>query len=42
MFSPWHAWAFDVRTGVCPDNPDLRLTTYEVKVEDGRVMVGVE
>lgn len=42
VYCPWHTWAFDVRTGVCPDNPDLRLAIYEVMVEDGQVMVRVE
>ncbi len=42
VFCPWHGWAFDVCTGTCPDAPNLRLTTYEVKVEDGQVLIRLE
>lgn len=42
VLCPWHSWAFDVTTGVSTANPDLRIATYEVKVEDGEVMVKVE
>lgn len=36
---PWHFWAFDVRTGECPGNPEVRVLKYEVKVEQNRVLV---
>ena len=42
VICPWHAWAFDVRTGVCPDDGGLRLAIYQVKVEDGQLLVRVE
>lgn len=42
VFCPRHAWAFDVVTGICPDDPNLRLTTYPVKVEAGQVLVSLE
>ncbi len=41
VYCPWHAWAFDVRSGVCPDDSALKLETYEVRIEDGRVLVKV-
>jgi nitrite reductase/ring-hydroxylating ferredoxin subunit len=41
VICPWHAWAYDVRTGVSDVNPDLRVACYEVKVEDGQVLVRV-
>ena len=34
---PWHAWPFDVHTGLCPDNPALAVTTYPCRVKTGRV-----
>ncbi len=39
VICPWHAWAYDVTTGVSDVNPDLKVATYEVKVEDGQVLV---
>ena len=39
VLCPWHAWAYDVTTGVSDVNPDLKLAKYDVKVEDGQVLV---
>lgn len=39
VICPWHAWAYDVTTGVSDVNPDLKVAKYEVKVEDGQVLV---
>ena len=36
---PWHLWGFDVRTGLCAGNPEIRVAAHEVCVEDDRVMV---
>ncbi len=36
---PWHAWTFDVRTGVCSTAPDTRQTTFKVKIEKDEVFV---
>jgi len=41
VMCPWHAWTWDVRTGENTANPTLRMETYEVKVEDGVVLVRV-
>ena len=30
---------FDLRTGQCLDNPGIRVPTYEVRIERGRVLV---
>ncbi len=38
---PCHDWRFDVRTGAFLDASELALTTYPVKVEDGKVLVDV-
>jgi nitrite reductase (NADH) small subunit len=38
---PWHLWGFDVRSGVCPGNPEVRVTTHEVRVENDRLLVRV-
>jgi len=39
---PWHGWKYDVTTGVSPVNPQAKLATYEVKVENGDVQVKTE
>jgi nitrite reductase (NADH) small subunit len=36
---PWHGWEFDLETGVCVDEPSLRVAIYDVRIEDGRVYV---
>ena len=38
---PWHGWEFDLRTGVGLYDPyrHERVATYEVRVEDGEVVV---
>ena len=39
---PWHAWEWDCRTGTNTFNPEQRLATYAVKVEDGEILIDVE
>jgi nitrite reductase/ring-hydroxylating ferredoxin subunit len=39
---PWHGWTFDVRSGENVVNRELKVASYEVKVEDGQVLVNVE
>lgn len=36
---PWHLWSFDIATGVCGGNFDLIIPTYEVRLEDERILV---
>lgn len=36
---PWHLWGFDVESGVCTGNPDIRVAAHTVRVENGRVLV---
>jgi NAD(P)H-dependent nitrite reductase small subunit len=37
---PWHAWQFDLTTGEIVTD-DLTVERYEVRVEDGAVLVAV-
>ncbi len=39
---PWHGWSFDVTSGENVVNPELKVASYEVKVEEGQVLVNVE
>jgi nitrite reductase (NADH) small subunit len=36
---PWHGWEFDLQDGRCLDDPAMRVATYPVRVNDGRVEV---
>ncbi|MCE9625577.1 MAG: Rieske 2Fe-2S domain-containing protein [Deltaproteobacteria bacterium] len=36
---PWHAWRFDVCTGINADNPHSKLVVYPVKLEGDDVLV---
>ena len=38
---PWHAWQYDVHTGVVTMNPGAKVPTYPVKVEGSAVLVAV-
>ncbi len=38
--SPTHGHTFDLRTGVCLDDAQVTLATFEVVVREGLVMVG--
>jgi nitrite reductase (NADH) small subunit len=42
VMCPWHAWTFDVTTGMSNVNPELSVARYEVKIEAGQVLVKVE
>jgi nitrite reductase (NADH) small subunit len=37
--SPIYKQSFDLRTGVCLDDPGVRVPTWEVRVERGRILV---
>ena len=38
---PWHGWQYDVTTGANTMDENERVDRYEVKVEDGAVLVAV-
>ena len=38
---PWHGWQYDLRTGEHEFDRAIRLQTYEVRVEDGKVQVAL-
>jgi nitrite reductase/ring-hydroxylating ferredoxin subunit len=35
----WHGWEFSMQTGESIPDPTLRVRTYDVQIEDGRVLV---
>lgn len=36
---PWHGWTFDLKTGVSPIDPDLKVACYPVRVSGGEIVV---
>ena len=38
---PWHAWTYDVTTGICPANPNISVKTYPVKIEGSDIEVAI-
>ena len=38
----YHAWAFDIKTGRCPDNPAIGVKVYESRVKGSMVWARVE
>jgi nitrite reductase (NADH) small subunit len=42
VLCPWHAWAFDVTTGVVRAPERGRVPVYPVRVEGGDVLVQIE
>lgn len=41
VMCPWHAWTWDVTSGCSTVNPELKVDRFDVKVEDGQVLVKV-
>ena len=39
LICPWHAWAFDVKTGVAVHSPGVKVDVFEVKVAGDDVLV---
>jgi nitrite reductase (NADH) small subunit len=37
--SPIYKQSFDLRTGQCLDNPEVKITVYRARVRDGRVEI---
>lgn len=38
---PWHLWGFELATGRCAGSPDIGVTTHEVRIEEGRILIKV-
>jgi nitrite reductase (NADH) small subunit len=38
---PWHAWAWDPKTGEAAHNPSAKLAVYPLKIENGDVLVEI-
>ena len=42
IICPWHAWAFDWRTGENDYDPTLKLDRYAIKAEGDDILVDTE
>lgn len=38
---PWHGWQYDVKTGACSMNPQMKVNCYEVKVEGNEIKIAL-
>jgi nitrite reductase (NADH) small subunit len=38
---PWHQWRYDLKTGLCPENPQIKVQTYEVSVEGNDIKINI-
>ena len=41
LMCPCHDWRFDIRTGAFFNAPEIKLQTYPVKAEGGKIYVDV-
>jgi nitrite reductase (NADH) small subunit len=39
IICPWHAWAFDAKTGVASHTSSVKIDVYEIKVEGDDVLI---
>ena len=39
LICPWHAWEFDLTTGVSSEDPAAKVSVYQVHVEGDNVLV---
>lgn len=41
VMCPWHGWEFDVKTGVCSFNDQIKVPVFKVKEEAGEIFVEI-
>ena len=41
LICPWHAWAFDMKTGEAVHSPQTRVDVYEVKIDGDDVLARI-
>ena len=39
VLCPWHAWTFDLKTGVAEHAADEKVAVYRIEEQDGAVLV---
>jgi nitrite reductase (NADH) small subunit len=38
---PWHAWAWDPKTGEAAHNKNAKVTVYPLRIENGDVLIDI-
>jgi nitrite reductase/ring-hydroxylating ferredoxin subunit len=41
LICPWHAWAWDPRTGEASHNSSVKVAVFQMKIENGDVLVEI-
>ncbi len=39
---PWHQWPFEIATGRCLVDPDVRVKTYKVRIDGNDIVVDLD
>ena len=42
VICPWHAWAWDTKTGQASQNSSMKIAVYPLKIENGDVLAPVD
>ena len=42
LICPNHEWRFELKSGWCPQNPELSTEVYPIKINDGKIYVRLE
>ncbi|MEH6759094.1 MAG: Rieske (2Fe-2S) protein [Parasphingorhabdus sp.] len=38
---PWHGWEFDLKTGICEEDPELELQRFPVRIDGDDIWVTI-
>ncbi len=41
LICPWHAWAWDPKTGASAHDPNVKVAVYPIKMESGDVLIEI-
>jgi nitrite reductase (NADH) small subunit len=42
VICPWHGYRYQIKTGRYVKNPDMSVACYQVKIDNGKILVSVE
>ena len=42
LICPNHEWRYNLLTGDCPQNPEMKTKVYPVRVVEGKIRIGLE
>ena len=41
LICPWHAWAFDIKTGAAEHSPQTKVAMYEIRIDGDDVLAKI-